>query len=76
MGRTMGARSWQKKKKRQRRTQFFSRHAPPQPSDRIEGMWTREELIKMDTDFAVRLESAIARGEERQQAEHPERRYS
>jgi hypothetical protein len=37
-------------------------------------MWTREEL--MDADFAVRLESAIARGEERQQAEHPERRYS
>jgi hypothetical protein len=57
-------------------TRFFSRHAPPQPSDQIEGLWTREELIKMDADFAVRLEGAIARGEERQQAEHPERRYS
>jgi hypothetical protein len=44
--------------------------APSKPGDELQGGWSREQLIRMDSDFVVAVERAIAAGKESRQAAH------
>jgi hypothetical protein len=43
------------------------KRTPSQPGDELQGGWTEAQLMRMDADFVVAMERAIAAGLERPQ---------